>query len=555
MSKKIGYRDDFCAIVSDKIFCICTLLTAVLAYGFATFNMAVINDDLQGYIYVGEGMNMLASGRFTIYLIDRLTSTTIRGPAAAYPNDILAILGLVWAGINFCIFFRRVCGKDISNAACTVFTCVFVSYPLITELWEYTGAYRVVAFGFLCDSFALMLMYDVLHRQQLGKWKKILVSCVLMMLVSAGYESLVPVYIFSVFAVLALQVVYGTEKEKKLTEITRQGLCYAGVLGVGLILRIVVHKIILLQLDLSPAMNGETAIVWGVMPAGQVLTQTLVGILRDYVLRSLIYFPLTELAVAAVILLVMGIAAGKKHGWAILLPGLGMYFSLIVLSLVQGCVTGYRSCQVFTMFVAFTAMFVVVMAERAEKSWLRVAVLILCGYLCFHQADQTNYFLTLSYMRTEEERSVIRNIGTELYSDFDMEKPVIFIGGGYTLSDGITEAASIPEDSGRWIVYEKIYTKVNAYLEYYNLEQMGKPYRKLPQTNVNSVIGFSRWAFNQTQEPMQRLFAFFGYDYILPDCNALYTEAYAYVEDNQVPAYPKAGYIQDAGEYLIVHIQ
>ena len=77
MSKMIGYRDDFCAIVSDKIFCICTLLTAVLAYGFATFNMAVSWDDLQGYIYTGEGMNMLAAGRFTIFLIDRLVSTTI----------------------------------------------------------------------------------------------------------------------------------------------------------------------------------------------------------------------------------------------------------------------------------------------------------------------------------------------------------------------------------------------------------------------------------------------------------------------------------------------
>lgn len=552
MSKKIGYRDDFCAIVSDKIFCICTLLTAVLAYGFATFNMAVSWDDLQGYIYTGEGMNMLAAGRFTIFLIDRLVSTTIRGPAAAYTNDVLAIALLLWSAVNFCIFFRRVCGKVISNGACTVFACFFVSYPLITELWEYTGAYRVVAFGYLFDSFTLILMYDVLHKKDSGNRKKILASCVLMMLVSAGYESLVPVYIFCVFAILALQVIYGTEKEKKVAEIIRQGLCYAGVLAVGLVLRVVVHKIILLVLNLSPAVNGESSIVWGAIPAGRVLLQTLHGILRDYILRSLVYFPLTELAVSAVILLVMGLAAGKKHGWAILLPGLGMYFSLVILSFVQGSVTGYRTCQVFTIFVSFAAMFVVVLAEKADRAWLRVAVLALCGYLCFQQADQINYHLTLNHLRTEQELAVIRDMGTDLYSGFDMEKPVIFVGQ-YHLQGGIVESASIPYSHPGWNIYEKACYKVNELLEPLDLEPIYVS-RKLQQTNVNSVIAFGRGAF-PSQEAMQRLFSFAGFDYILPNCYELQPIADAYVQEHNVPAYPKDGYIQDAGSYLIVHLQ
>ena len=92
MNKRNSYRNDIQTIISEKVFSFCVLLVAVLAFGFATFNMAVSTDDLQGYIYTGVGQNMLASGRFTIYLIDRLTSTTIRGPAVAYTNDILAIL-------------------------------------------------------------------------------------------------------------------------------------------------------------------------------------------------------------------------------------------------------------------------------------------------------------------------------------------------------------------------------------------------------------------------------------------------------------------------------
>lgn len=547
--KKSGYRDDVRAIVSGKYFWICVLLVVFLSYGFATFNMAVSRDDLQGYIYTGEGNNMLASGRFTIHLISRLFSSPGQGPAVAFTNDILAILGLIWAAINFCIFFRRVCGSAISNTVCTIFTCVFISYPLIQELWEYLGAYRVVAIGFLCDSFALLLIYDVLHAKASNNWAKILAACILMMFTCAGYESLVPVYIFSVFAILALQVVYGTEKEKKLAEIIRQGLCYAGVLVVGLILRVVVHKIILVIANLEPAINGNTEISWGSAPFGQLFSSLLLEILQKYILRSIIYFPLTELAVAGVIMLVVGIFLAMRHGWSILLPGVGMYGSLIALSLVQGSATPYRSCQVFSLFVAFTAMLIAMLAEKTGKNWIRIAVIFLCGYLCFHQADQMNYFLTLNYIRSEQEMTVIRNIGLDLHKNFDMDKPVIFVGD-FTLEDEITEAASIPENSRRWQLYQKLHFIL---VDRLHLEPE-MPGRKLPESNVNSVIRFGRWAFSGSQEAMQRLFSFCGYDYILPDCISLQPEADAYVSEHDIPCYPQNGYIQDAGDYIVVHI-
>ena len=553
MNKKNCYRDDFQAIASGRTFCFCVLLVALLAFGFSTFNMAVSSDDLQGYIYTGSGRNMLASGRFTIYLIDRLTSTTIRGPAVAYTNDILAILGLIWAAINFCIFFRRVCGEFISNTACTVFTCIFISYPLVTELWEYIGAYRNVAFGFLCDSFALILMYDVIHEKAPGNWKKILAACILMMLVCAGYESLVPVYIFCVFAILALQVPFGSEKEKKLSEIIRQGLCYAGVLIIGLILRVVVHKLILHMLNLVPLANGETGIFWGTDTFGTILARVFRDVLEQYILRSIIFFPLTELMVAAVILLVIGIVFAVQYRWTILVPGLGMYLSLISLSLLQGNITGYRTCQVFAIFVAFVALFVVMLVEKANKSWLRITVLFLLGYLCFHQADQTNYFLTMNYIRSEEELAVVRDIGSDLAEGYDKDKPVIFVGS-YSLRNELIQTVSVSEDSLRWIVFENVYSAADKIMSSMHLN-LHEPHHTLVQTNVRSVISFGRWAFGGTQEAMWRLFSFAGYDYVLPDCYNLQPEADAYVEEHEIPAYPKDGYIQDVGDYIIVHIQ
>ena len=553
MDRKNSYKADFQSIVSSRSFCFCVLLVALLAFGFSTFNMAVSVDDLQGYVYTGSGRNMLAAGRFTIHLIDHLTSSTVPGPISAYANDLLAILGLIWAAVNFCILFRRICGAAVSQAACTLFTCLFVSYPLIAELWEYIGAYRVVAFGFLCDSFALVLMYDVLHQRDAGSWKKALSASILMMLVCAGYESLVPVYIFCVFAVLALQAVYGNPQEKKTAVMIRQGICYAGVLLAGLVLRFAVHRIILFALNIPPETNGSASIAWGRYPFVTTIIRLLFWFYQDYILRSIVYFPLTEVLVASVILLVIGVAAAKKQGWSILLPGLGMYFSLIALWLVQGSVTGYRTCQVFAIFVAFIAMLVVMIAEKARRPWVRTAVLILCGYLCFIQADQTNFFLSLNYLRSEEEMTMVRDIGDDLYENFDMEKPVIFVGY-HTLSDDIIEAASIPEDSLRWRVYRKAMSVSTGFWERFNLH-LNHYDRKLIGSNVNSVIQFARVSFDGNQEGMQRLFAFAGYRYTLPDCAAIQAEADAYVNEHNVPAYPRDGFIRDVGDYIIVHIQ
>ena len=138
--------------------------------------------------------------------------------------------------------------------------------------------------------------------------------------------------------------------------------------------------------------------------------------------------------------------------------------------------------------------------------------------------------------------------------NFDAEKPVIAVGG-YTLRDATVEAASIPEDSIRWRAYLKLYNIAGDLLERMNFESE-EPSRILPQSNIASVLFFSTiYSFDGTQDPMQRLFSFAGYDIVLPSQQEQRTEAAAYVVEHDMPAYPKAGYIKDVGEYIIVHIQ
>lgn len=554
--KKTNYSDELRSILSDRIFILCVLLTVVLTYGFATFNVTVSIDDLEGDRYVGSGNAMLAAGRFTITLLSVLFGYGAKVLQNAYAIDILAITGLIWSAANFCILFRRICKDAFTREAGIVFSCIFLSYPLMHEIWEYTGANLCVSFGFWADSIVLLLMYDVIHEHTPGRWKKILLSTVLMMFVCAGYESLVPVYVFTVFALLALQVIYGPQREKQLLVILRQGILYAAVLAVGLVLRILVHKAILFTLDLGQDINGSTFIYWGNIPTRSILKHLLLSWSKDYVLKGLIYLPIAELVIAGTLFLIPAFIACQKHGLVLLLPGVGMYLSLVILSLMQGTVSLYRSCQVFGMFVAFVLMYLVMCTQQKKNVAFQKGMLLLCCILCFEQASCNSYYITLNHQRSQEEAHVVQEIGTDLHSQFDLKKPVIFVGG-YALSETIVEGASVPEDSIRWRLLETLYSKLSTvlldkyaenFMNYFHLS------RKIPQSTINSNISFCEYPFEGNQDGMQRLFAYYGFDHIPANYASVYPEAQNYIAEYTMPAYPRDGYIQDVGDYIIVHI-
>ena len=56
-----------------------------------------------------------------------------------------------------------------------LFACLFVSYPLMNEIWEYSGANICVCGGYLLDAAALNLLWDA--RQPGVPWRGRLCAC------------------------------------------------------------------------------------------------------------------------------------------------------------------------------------------------------------------------------------------------------------------------------------------------------------------------------------------------------------------------------------------
>lgn len=544
-----AYYNDLKQFLKNKVFIFVVLADVLMSFGFAMTNLTLSIDDLEGVRYVGAGNELIASGRFGTVLWSYVFGYRDRLIQNSFIIDCVSLALFVFAVINFCVLFRRISKSKISMSACMVFSCIWLSYPLINEIWEYTGTNIVICGGFLLISLTLLLIHNYVHSENKRKYSLLVVAAILMMIVCAGYEAVVPVYIFAVCAVLSLQIVYGDENEKQLKNVIYQGLFYASILIAGILLRVLIHKVILVVMGVPKANNGATTIYWGKGSINSVLKNWFIGTMNT-VLDGIIYFPLTELLVSMVVLVVVGIIACRRHSWVLVIPGCGMFLSLIILSLIQGVVSPYRTCQVYGIFVAFVGMIVVVIIQQRKwkyKKWIPLVSLILAGCLCFYQAVYLNYFLTLNHIRSEEEANVIRQTGEKLQAEFDTTKPVIFIGR-YQLSEYVREAASISKDDLRWKLHYALYMLGNQLVGGSSTGEFLS--RKLPQTNINSILAWGEYAHNQ--EAMHNLFMYYGFDYVLAEYETVYEEAREYVIQNEIPSYPEKGYIIDAGDYIVV---
>lgn len=122
-----------------------------------------------------------------------------------------------------------------------LFACLFVSYPLINEIWEYSGANVCVCGGYLLDAAALNLLWDA--RQPGVPWRgralRMGAAALCLMVVCSSYESLAAVFVLAVFALLTLEQLLAAERSR-LAAVLTEGLWYAAALVGGLCLRVLV---------------------------------------------------------------------------------------------------------------------------------------------------------------------------------------------------------------------------------------------------------------------------------------------------------------------------
>ena len=114
------------------------LLTAVCAYGYKVTNVTIGIDDTPSLYYFEEGLIAIVGLNKVISLAE----------FAPFVTDFAAVLLLIAAAIVWSALFYSVFGEKIPMTGYAYFAAVFVSCPLISEVFTYF-LHNGIAIGYL----------------------------------------------------------------------------------------------------------------------------------------------------------------------------------------------------------------------------------------------------------------------------------------------------------------------------------------------------------------------------------------------------------------------
>lgn len=492
-------REFWNSIGRRKRYWIPVLFFTISSYGYSVFNRTIGIDDLASEIYTGSGNVMIAAGRWGMTLWRIIDAIPILSPAA---DRLLAATFLLAAAILLAAMFHHLRPNHQGEPyVCkyTVLSCCLITYPILGEIWEYSGANYISTAGMLISILACTYM---LTRETL-RARDILLAGVILTLPMSSYESGILFYITLVCSVLFYKYcLWGNPRKKGLY--WKNAVMFALPLVTALILRLVIGKGLRLALGVAKGHNGNTGIKWGLDPATDVFRKLIMDTFLNYIVNALVYLPLTVFFFAALFLICYsGCEAIRKRNVMIITGGLILVLSAFSISFVQGSFMPYRtaiSLSALTAFALFCLMELWEDKGRRKQTLVSMAMF----YLMWAQSAFLNSELALNNMRSDNEMRIMSSVAQKILS-VNADKPVIFVGE-YQMSDLFRQAKKSYSGSFAGNLYEKVINAVqNQYGDYY---YTFCHLTEFPDSNINSGINYSI-AVNGI---MEKYLSYLGYD-------------------------------------------
>lgn len=482
-----------------KCFWIPVLFFTISTYGYSIFSRTISIDDLASDVYVGSGQVMIAADRWGMNVTSFLDAIPRVSPAS---DRLLATCFLLVAAFLLPCSFYHVHHEEGNNLFVykyTVLSCSLITYPIIGEIWEYSGANYLTTGGMLLS---IVTCYYLDTRKTYGI-KELLAAGIIMTLPMSSYESGVLFYVTLVCAVLMYQYcLWGDQNGARIY--WKKTLLYASPLFIAFALRKIIGFSLRMALGVAKGSNGATVIQWGNAPFSEVLRKTVIDSFLNYIVNGIVYLPITIFLISAFFIIGLIIYRTiKQKNLMIMVAGVVLLCSVFILPLIQGAFMQYRTAISLSAFVSYSMFCLIECFERHRKV-IKVIAIGLVIYLIWVQSEYLNSELALNTQRSENEMRFMSGIAQNILKT-DTEKPVIFVGE-YDIGDYFREAKTDYSDSVRGQLYQRaIQALKNRYGDYYYTYFH---ITEFPDSNVNSVINYSL----AVDGMMEKYLSYLGYD-------------------------------------------
>ncbi len=545
-------KDYYDNVLSKKRFWLPVLLLTIASYGFSIFNRTLCADDLATWRYV-DGKIWLRELRWGGVLWKKLLSYADSVP---FWDKYLSVMFLMGAAALFSCIWYYFNGRRKWIWQYTAVSCMFVTYPILCEIWQYTCGGTIIVPGDFFLTFLSILLIAT-SGEKMGFRRFLAVGCI-MTLVCTSAESLAPCYIATVLMILYYRYCVQRVRPARFGSFAWiiEGLRYAAVLVFAMVMRFVIGYGIMFAMHLTFQNQGDTTIRWPL--TGEEIKLMIGSFLTNYVGAAVIYPPITVFVLCVVIFILITLVFCLRNKSVLpLFLGICIGISLFLIMLVQGQVMWYRTAITLIIFCSFVVYLVMSNADRRLHGtqednsgafiaigWRRnfwIAVTAFTLFISFRQAAYANKMLSLDNQRSENEAAVVRDLGFYLTSEFDTSKPMIFVGD-YDIGHQmwLNTTASLDNGQTRSRIFIKIRRKLTGNDSSYSYIQ----------SYVNSTMDWYHEQFDG--ELFSAYFAYYGYDFDI--VSNLSDEEEAYYEDLAREMDLNTFRAVDMGDYILVRM-
>ena len=553
------------------------LLTAVCAYGYKVTNVTIGIDDTPSLYYFEEGLIAIV-GRWVLFLLNKVISLAEFVP---FVTDFAAVLLLIAAAIVWSALFYSVFGEKIPVVGYAHFAAVFVSCPLISEVFTYF-LHNGIAIGYLSCAVSLCFMREwqsSIRKQRKGSGlgeklfcpavTKLAAAAVFLWIAMGCYESFMILWLAGLLLLLLSErICLGTERTARTGERGVFGTLAGGALAAlaAVLLRslmiVVLTKAFRLEYLQGEAVQRSVTEMLGWMVQPGAFGELAMILKRTFVLYGVFayaYLPIRIFVLSAVVITVVTLVRvirGRDLWALILLPA--AYLAAFSLLFIEGKATLYRSAQFVPVFCGYGALLFAYIIYELTGSPGRgvhrklclgmrgIAVAVLVVITWNQCMDMTKWFY-IDKQKYDVAVKTVDQIALDLERDFDTSKPVIFTGN-YEIPYSIIQDAYVSYGDRKYYKMKRLTDLIDPdLLDKYNRGSKGV---WVAQTPALSVIDWGRYAFDSDAE-LVRFFEMHGHRLVA--CGDIDRYVEAEEESLNLPEYPQDGYIVDKGDYIIVH--
>lgn len=535
---------------NKKCFSIGIPLMMLLSYGTALLYPTVGIDDTSFNIYYEDGVSP-AMGRWCLFLINKLFPLN-------YNPFFVEAVGLLFFCISitlWCIVFHRMFGDMISDLGYTIFGCVMLSCPIISELsvwYLQNGTYL----GYGVTALAVLFGMES-FREGVSKSKRAgyLGGALIFLTIAIGfYESFMIVFLIAMLMVfLLIRVLH---KEEFSVRIGRWFLNII-ILGIGtVLLRTIINKLMIWVFDLeSQTLVLRSRGIYEVLGwfNGTKGFNEFSYVMKDffikYYINGAVYLPITILVSAIGILILFGTyrSIKQKDGW-ILAAVAGIILLPWLMPFLEGVATYYRTSQYIPLVSAFAVLIIAWFLEYHQvKRYVRIISLFLAFVLLYNQGYEMNKWLYIESRKYEDTKRTLDHVALTIMEQCDASKPICVVGK-YDTPESLIKEAYCPSWSKKYTIVSTLVKMVDEDIFNVYNTPYGYAFAETPQL---SFIKWGATAFYGFDREIIKFWKMHGFTFTEDGNLNHYDNARNLMADG--PVWPEEGSVIEMEDYIIVN--